>query len=117
MLSEGIGLSSRETIKSLEDEKVYKYLGILKFASGKSKEMKDMITKEYYRGIRNILKASLNSGNIIQAINARAVSVFMYRAGMVEWRKNKLESIGRIARKLLTMRRNLQSRVDVERLY
>ena len=45
---------------------------MLQFDSVKSKEMKDMITKEYYRKIK-ILKVSLNAGNIMQAINARAL--------------------------------------------
>ena len=48
--SEGIELPNRETIKSLK-EKEYKYLGELLFDFGKKKEMKDVITKEYYRRI------------------------------------------------------------------
>ena len=51
----------------------------------KTKEMKDMTTKEYYRKIRKILKVSLNTGTpYIQAINARAVSIIRYGAGIVE---------------------------------
>ena len=46
--SEGIELPSGETIKSLENEKGYKYLGVLQFDSVKSKEMKNVITKKYY---------------------------------------------------------------------
>ena len=55
--------------------------------------MKDIITKEYYRRIKKILKASLNTGNTIQIINSRAVSNIRYGAGIVEWRKNKLDAI------------------------
>ena len=80
--SEGIELPRGGTIKSLEDENWYKHLGLLQFDSVKSKEMKDMITKEYYRRIRKILKASLNAGNTTQAINARAESII----GIVQWR-------------------------------
>ena len=76
--SEGVKLPNGETIKSLEDKKGYKYLGFLQFASVKSKEMKDTITKEYYRRIRKILKASINA-----AINARAESIIRYGAGIV----------------------------------
>ena len=65
--------------------------------------MKDMITKEYYRRITKILKASLNAGNTIQAISARAVSIIRYGAGIVAWRKNESEAINRKTRKLLTM--------------
>ena len=39
--------------------------------------MKDMITKEYYRRIKKIPKASLNARNTIQPINARAVLIIM----------------------------------------
>ena len=45
---------------------------MLQFDSVKSKEIKDMITNEYYVKIK-ILKVSLNTGDIMQAINARAL--------------------------------------------
>ena len=56
--SEEIELLSWETIKSLEDEKGYKYVGVLQFDSVKCKEMKDIITKEYYRNSRKIKSKS-----------------------------------------------------------
>ena len=52
--------------ESLEHEKEYKCLGVLQLGCVKSKEMKDMIAKEYYRRMRKILKAGLNAGNTIQ---------------------------------------------------
>ena len=113
--SEEIELLSGETIKSLEDEKGYKYVGVLQFDSVKCKEMKDIITKEYYRNSRKI--KSLNAGNSIKAINAIAVSVIRYRAGIVAWRINELEAIDRKTRQLLTMYRSLHPRTDVDRLY
>ena len=42
--SKGMELPNGEPIKSLEDEKEYKYLGVPRFDSVSSKEMKDMIT-------------------------------------------------------------------------
>ena len=101
--NERIELPSGETIKLLQDEKGYKYLGVLKFDSVKSKEMKYMIKKEYYRRIRKILKAGLNAGNAMETINARAISIIRYDAGIVEWRKNELETTDRNTRKLLTI--------------
>ena len=56
--SEGIELQNWEKIKSLKDEKGY--LGVLQFDSMKSKEMTNMITKEYYQRIRKILKENQN---------------------------------------------------------
>ena len=46
--------------------------------------IKDINEKEYCRRIRKVLKASLNAGNTIQAINARAVSIIRYGAGIVK---------------------------------
>ena len=63
-----------------------------------------MITKEYYQRIRKILKASLNAGNTIQAINAREVSIIRYGDGIVERRKNELEDIDGNTGKFLTMK-------------
>ena len=51
-----------------------------------------MITKEYYRRIKKILKASLNVGNTMQAINVRTVLIIRHGDGIVKWRKNKLEA-------------------------
>ena len=56
--SEGTELQNWEKIKSLKDEKGY--LGVLQFDSMKSKEMTNMITKEYYQRIRKILKENQN---------------------------------------------------------
>ena len=41
----------------------------------KHDEMKDQIRKEYARRVRKILKSKPNGGNIISAINSRAVAV------------------------------------------
>ena len=54
MQSDGTKLPSRETRKSLKNEKECKSLVVLQFDSARSKEMKSLITKEYYLGIRKI---------------------------------------------------------------
>ena len=54
MQSDGTKLPSRETRKSLKNEKECKSLVALQFDSARSKEMKSLITKEYYLGIRKI---------------------------------------------------------------
>ena len=88
MQGEGTELPNGEWIKLLEDEKGYRSLGISQVDSVKSKEMKDTMTSKYYKRIRKILKASLNAGNTVTAINARTLSIIRYRAGIVEWKKN-----------------------------
>ena len=82
--SEGICLPDGQRIKSVEKEDGYKYLGVLEADGVNHEEMKEMIRKEYIRRVRNILKAKLNGGNTIQAINSRAVSVIRYAAGIVK---------------------------------
>ena len=82
----------------------------------KIRPMKENIEVEYFRRVRNLLKSKLNSKNIITAINARAVSIIKYSAGIVEWRKDELQSLDRKTRKLLTMYNMFHRKGDVDRL-
>ena len=59
----------------------------------KHEEMKDQIKEEYISRVRNILKSKLNGGNIISAINSRAVSIVRYEAGIISWTTMKLEEL------------------------
>ena len=78
--SEGISMPDRKMMKNIEEDG-YKYLRILETDDVKHKKMKDQIKKQYIRRVRNILKSKLNGGNIILAINSRAVSIARYGAG------------------------------------
>lgn len=49
--SNGIDLPSGETIKALESNDGYKYLGIIQCDATKNTEMKEMLSKEYFRNI------------------------------------------------------------------
>ena len=71
---EGISMPDRKMIKNTE-EGGYKYLGILEADGVKHEEMKDQIKKEYFRRMSNILKSKLSRGNIISAINSRAIFI------------------------------------------
>ena len=95
----------------------YKYLGILEADGVKHEEMKDQIKKEYIRRVRNILKSKLNGGNIILAINSRAVSIVRYGAGIISWTKMELEELDRRTRKLMTMYGAHHPKANVDRLY
>ena len=86
---DGIVMPGNEIMKGLEEEG-YKYLGILEIDNVKHEEMKEKLKKEYIRRVRSILKSKLNGGNIIQAINARAVSIIRYGAGIISWRVDEL---------------------------
>ena len=98
--SEGISMPDGKMMKNIE-EGGYKYLGILEADGVKHEEMKDQIKKEYIRRVRNILKSKLNGGNIILAINSRAVSIVRYGAGIISWTKMELKELDRRTRKLI----------------
>ena len=53
------------------------------------------VRQEYFRRVKKILRSKLNAGNIIQAINSRAVSLIRYGAGIIDWRKDELKDIDR----------------------
>ena len=67
--SDGLDLLEDQTVKSLQDEEAYQYLGVLENDEIKSTEMKDILRQEYCCRIDKILRSKLNAGNIIQAIN------------------------------------------------
>ena len=114
--SEGISIPNGKMMKNIE-EGGYKYLGILEADGVKHEEMKGQIKKEYIRRVRNILKSKLNGGNIIWAINSRAVSIVRYGEGMISWKKMEFEEPDRKTRILMTMYEAQHPKADVDRLY
>ena len=82
--SEGIKLPDEKVIKSLQDNKGYKYLGILQVDRVRGQEMKDNITKEYKRRVRKVLETKLNGENMIKGINIWAVSLIRYSAAFLD---------------------------------
>ena len=52
-----------------DGEERYKYLGILERDDICQEKMKEKVQKEYYKRVRVRLKFTLNSGNVINAIN------------------------------------------------
>ncbi|XP_069979445.1 uncharacterized protein [Penaeus vannamei] len=114
--SDGLCMPDGAMMRNVE-ESGYKYLGVLEVDGIKHDQMKDQVKKEYTRRVRNILKSKLNGGNIISAINSRAVSVVRYGAGIIKWTKNELEEMDRKTRKLMTMYGAQHPKADVDRLY
>ena len=80
---EGMELPSGEMMKE-DDECVYKYLGVLQTEEVMDKEMKKRVRDEYLRRGRLLAKSKLNAGNMVQGINAWAVGVVRYSAGILE---------------------------------
>ena len=114
--TEGIHMPDGQRMMAIEDNG-YKYLGVLEADEVKHNEMKMHIRKEYIRRIRKILKSKLNGGNIISAINSRAVAVVRYGAGIIKWTKDEMQDLDRKTRKLLTLYGAHHPKADVDRLY
>ena len=98
--SGGTKLPDEKVIKSLQDNKGYKYLGILQVDKVKGQEMKGKITKEYKRRVRKVLETKLNGENMIKGINTWAVSLIRYSAAFLDWTKEEKQSIDQKTRKL-----------------
>jgi len=115
--SDGIKMPDGEMLKSLEEGDNYKYLGVLEADTIKHQTMKETVRKEYLRRVRKVLGSKLNGGNIITAINSRAVSIIRYGAGVLEWTQAELAELDRKTRKLLTMYNAHHPKANVDRLY
>ena len=83
----------------------------------KHEEMKDQIKKEYIRRVRNILTSKLNGGNIVSAINSRAVSIVRYGEEIISWTKMELGELDWRTKKLMTMYGEHHPKANVDRLY
>ena len=60
-LTDEIELPNQDKIRTLAENKTYKYLGILEADTIKQAEMKNKIQKEYLRRTRKLLETKLNS--------------------------------------------------------
>ena len=115
--STAINLDFDTTIKELNSEESYKYLGVNEGDGINHATMKEKIRKEYYRRIRLVLKTELNSKNRIEAINTLAIPVVQYSYNIINWNLADLQKMDRKTRKLLTSNRSLHPKADVDRLY
>ena len=81
--SVGIELPNVKVIKSLQEGKSYKYLGILAEDKFLEEKMKLKLSKEYVRRLRKVLKSKLNGGNLVRGVNTWTVSLLRYSAVFV----------------------------------
>ena len=64
-----------------------------------------------------VLKTKLNGKNKITAINAWAVAVIRYGAGILQRKESELKDVDRKSKKTMTMYEALHPKSDVSRLY
>ena len=99
------------------DENGYKYLGVLEAGGMMVKEMKEKVRKEYVRRVRAVAGSGLTGGNLVGAVNAWAVSVIRYTAGILDWTNAELKALDVKTRKLLRMNGAFHFGSSVVRLY
>ena len=62
-------LPNQDKIRTLAENEIYKYFGILEADTTKQVEMKDKIQKEYLRRTRKLLETKLSCRNLIKRID------------------------------------------------
>ena len=114
--SEGVELPSGDVMKDV-DEEGYKYLGVLQAEKVKNREMKEKVRNEYLRRVKLLAKSELYAGNLVKGINAWAIGVVRYSAGILDWTKEDLRQMDVKTRKTLTFCGAFHKRGSVGRLY
>ena len=84
-LTDGMELPNKDKIKTLAENEIHKYLGILEADTVKQAEMKEKIQKEYLWRTRKLLETKLNSRNLIKGINTWAVPLVSYSGPFLKW--------------------------------
>ena len=95
----------------------YKYLGVLEGEDLLMIEMKDKVSKEYFRRVKAAAGSHLYAGRLLQAVNTWAVSVVRYTAGILNWTEMELTEMDKKTRKILAMNGVMNWRSSVDRLY
>ena len=116
-LTDVMELPSQDKIRTLTENKTYKYLGILEADTIKQVELKNKIKKEYHRRTRKLLETKLSSRNFIKGINTRAVTLVRYSGLFLKWTREELKQMDQRTRKLMTIHKALHPRDDVDRFY
>ena len=82
----------------------------------KQEQMKDKTQKEYLRRTKKLLETKLSCRNFI-GINTWVVPLVRYSGPFLKWTRDELKQMDQRTRKLMTMRKSLHPRYNVDRLY
>ena len=79
--------------------------------------MKLEIEKEYLRRVKLLARSKLHAGNLVRGINAWAIGVIRYTAGILDWTEDDLKKMDVKTRKILSMAGAFYTRGSSHRLY
>ena len=113
---EGIELPDGKVMKEVEEDG-YKYLGVLEGVGLRNAKIKELVRTEYLRRVKLVAGSKLYAGNMVRAVNAWAVSVVRYTAGLLDWKEQELRALDVKTTKILTMNGAFHMRSSVDRLY
>ena len=86
-------LDTDTCIRELEQEGVYKYLGVNEGDGIPHAAMKVKVRKEYYRRRRLVLKSELNAANRFEAISTLTVPVVTYSFNIINWKISEIKRL------------------------
>ena len=109
--------TSEISIRELDQEETYTYVGIDEGNGIQHAKMKEKIKKECYRRVRAILHTELNAKNKLEAINTLAIPVVTCSFNVINWNLEEIRRLDRKIRKLRTLNRKHHSKPDVNRMY
>ena len=110
--AEGIHLSNQESIRTLGEKESSKCLGTLEADTIKQAEIKEAMRKEYLRRMKKFLETKLHSRNLIKGVNPWAVNIVRFWGLFLKWTRGELRQIDQRTRKLMTILRALNPRVE-----
>eukprot|EP00957_Ditylum_brightwellii_P211253 15365955-Ditylum_brightwellii.AAC.1 len=107
-----------ETLK-LDDEenKGYKYLGIMEGVDFHMNKVKEFTKKEYVSRVRKIFWADMNGDYMMTAVCAYTIPVLCYTFGIIKWTKGELRRLDVKTGKMLTMHGIHHPKGSVYQLY
>lgn len=89
-------------IKEMEEEDVYKYLGMVQNNRINKTIVKNTLTSEFKSRIHKIAKANLSGKFAIKALNTFAIPILTYSFGIIKWSTTELQALQRKIRTMLT---------------
>eukprot|EP00957_Ditylum_brightwellii_P059138 4487340-Ditylum_brightwellii.AAC.1 len=106
-------------IPKLDDDenKGYRYLGIMEGVDFHCNEVKEMTEKEYMLRVQKILNANMNGDYTMTTICVYATPVLHYTFGIMKWTKGELRKLDIKTQKLLTMKGIHHPKCSVHHLY
>ena len=116
-LTDWMELPNQDKIRTLAENKTYKYMGILKADTIKQVEMKNKIQKEFLRRTRKLLETKLSRRNLIKGINTWAVPLVRYSRPFLNRTRDELKQMDQKTWKPMTLKKALHPRDDVDRVY